>query len=88
MLPDKSGFVSQRGVLVHSLEYFVKVSEKEWVESNLANSRYFYDRAIRDGYLPKAISLKTFLHAQVQLCVQAFREKPNAQAIRAISVGM
>lgn len=88
LLPDMSGFVSRRGVMVHSLEYFLKVSEKKWVDSNLAISRHFYERAIRDGYLPRAISLKTFRHVQEQLCVEAFREKPNAQAIRAISVGM
>lgn len=87
-LPDRSGFVSREGVMRHPLGSHATVTLEEWRDLNLTMSRYFYDRAIRDGYLSSAISFKTFRDVQAQLCTVSYLEAPSAQAIRAISVGM
>lgn len=87
LLPDQSGYASRQGVLLHSLQPYSNLTLDDYLNFHSVQSQYYYDRAVRDGYLPSAISFKTFRNVHTQLCTEAFTGKPSAQAIRAISVG-
>lgn len=56
-------------------------------KDHLSSAPYEYDKAIADGFIPKAISFKTYKSVKMKLIDAAMTARPNAQAIRAISAG-
>ena len=59
----------------------------QWYKKHFDSIPFEYDKAIKDGFIPRAISFKTFKSVKIKLMDAALSARPNAQAIRAISVG-
>ncbi|KAJ5293203.1 uncharacterized protein N7443_009156 [Penicillium atrosanguineum] len=57
-----------------------------WYKRHFDSIPFEFDKAIEDGFIPKAISFKTFKTVKTKLMDAALSARPNAQAIRAISV--
>ncbi|KAJ5661734.1 uncharacterized protein N7477_009350 [Penicillium maclennaniae] len=60
--------------------------QDQWYKKHFDSIPFEYDKAIKDGFIPRAISYKTFKSVKTKLMDAALSARPNAQAIRAISV--
>jgi len=80
--------MNRDGFFLHSLGTILNPERVHaWYKDLQGTAGYEYDNAIRAGALPKAISFKTFKTVKMKLADASFTARPNAQAIRAISVG-
>jgi hypothetical protein len=80
--------MNRDGFFMHCIGEIMKDEVKDsWYKKMVDSAGYEYDKAIRDGVLPRAISFKTFKSVKMKLIDASFAARPNAQAIRAISVG-
>lgn len=86
--PGVAGAMNRDGFFMHCIGEIMKEEVKaSWYKKMVDSAGYEYDKAIRDGVLPSAISFKTFKSVKMKLVDASFAARPNAQAIRAISVG-
>lgn len=81
------GTADENGVFCDALSWVYPMPLEKWLKLQSHWTDIQYYAAIRDGYLPKAISRKTFHEVAVQLYGKSFTTPPDGFFIRAISLG-
>lgn len=85
---DGPGTSDENGLFCDAMAWVFPVTLEQWLKYNMEATEFLYRGAIRDGYLPKAISSRTFHDVAGALYRHSFTSQPDGQFIRSISQGM
>lgn len=75
------------GFFQHSLHDLMGDNVREWYNQHAAMVGVYYEVSQLHGLLPDGITLRKFRDVATKLRDAALFSRPNAQAVRAISIG-